>query len=281
MEMNRIYLSNNLPILQSLKDESIDLIYIDPPFNTKKKRTLTHLKTEQNNLGDRTGFQNKRYKTTKGKTREYDDIFDDYISFLRERIVECYRILKPTGSFFLHLDYREVHYAKVLLDNIFGRECFMNEIIWSFDFGGRAKKKWPTKHNNILWYVKNPKHYTFNYDQMDRLPYLAPGLVGPEKAKIGKTPTSCWWGTIVPTNSKERKNYPTQKPLWLLERIIKIHSNPGDLILDCFAGSGTTGEAAAKHGRKFILIDDNPEAVAIMKERLSFANTEIIYEEMV
>lgn len=274
--MNKIYHSNNLPILQSLKDESIDLIYIDPPFNTKKKRTLTHLKTEQDTVGDRTGFQNKRYKTTKGKTIEYNDFFDEYLVFLEPRLIECYRILKPTGAFFLHLDYREVHYAKILLDKIFGRECFMNEIIWSFDFGGRAKKKWPAKHNNILWYVKDPKNYTFNYDKMDRLPYLSPGLVGPEKAKRGKTPTSCWWGTIVPTNSAERKNYPTQKPMWLLERIIKIHSNPSDVVLDAFAGSGTTGEAAAKYGRKFILIDNNSEAVAIMSDRFKSNNVEVI-----
>ena len=279
--MNKIYHADNLKILQQLDDNSVDLIYIDPPFNTKKKRTLTHLKTQQNASGDRTGFQNKRYKTTKGKTREYQDSFDDYIAFLEARAVECYRILKPTGAFFLHLDYREVHYAKVMLDKIFGRECFMNEIIWSFDYGGRAKKKWPAKHNNILWYVKDNKNYTFNFDAMDRIPYLSPGLVGPEKAKRGKTPTSVWWGTIVPTNSKERKHYPTQKPMWLLERIIKIHSNPGHIILDCFAGTGTTGEAAGKLGRKFILVDDNPEAVAIMSKRLRSTNVEVCGESVV
>jgi len=269
--MNKVYLSDNLKVLKELDSESIDLIYIDPPFNTKKKRSLTHLKTEQSESGDRTGFQDKRYTTTKGKTRAYEDTFFDYLGFLEPRIIECHRILKTGGSFFLHLDYREVHYVKVLTDTIFSRDCFMNEIIWSFDYGARSKKKWSAKHNNILWYAKDPKNYTFNFDQMDRLPYLAPGLVGKEKAKRGKTPTDSWWGTIVPTNSKERKNYPTQKPLWLLERIIKIHSNPGDIILDCFAGTGTTGEAAMKHSREFIMIEENKEGIEIMKKRFAAA----------
>ncbi len=192
-------------------------------------------------------------------------------------MVEAYRILKPTGSLFLHLDYREVHYAKVMLDGIFGRACFMNEIIWSYDYGARSRKKWPTKHDNILWYVKDPKKYTFNYKDMDRIPYLAPGLVTEEKAKRGKTPTDCWWHTIVPTNGKEKTGYPTQKPLGIIRRIVRVHSNPGDKLLDFFAGSGTFGEAAFDLGRQCTLIDNNPEAIEVMRKR--FCSLELFGEK--
>ena len=178
-------------------------------------------------------------------------------------------MLKADGSFFLHVDYREVHYCKVLLDEVFGRENFVNEIIWAYDYGARSTTCWPAKHDNILWYAKDPTRYTFNYDAMDRLPYMAPGLVGAEKAARGKTPTDVWWNTIVPTNGKEKTGYPSQKPLAILERIVRVHSNPGEVVLDFFAGSGTTGEAAAKHGRGFILVDDNPEAVRVMARRLA------------
>lgn len=273
---NKIVLSDNMTYLPTLPDGTFDLIYIDPPFNTGKTQKRDRFRAVASPEGNRIGFGGKTYEIKKIDSPEYCDKFDDFISFIEPRLYEAYRLLNDEGSFFLHLDYREVHYAKVLLDGIFGRECFMNEIIWAYDYGARTKKKWPAKHDNILWYAKNPDKYTFNFFDMDRIPYMAPDLVGPEKAELGKTPTDVWWMTIVPTNSREKTGYPTQKPVKLLERIIKIHSNPGDWVLDFFAGSGTTGEAAARLGRKFVLVDHNPDAVEIMAKRLAFAEPEII-----
>lgn len=273
--MGQIYWSPCMETLPTLPDESVDLIYIDPPFNTGKTQTYTKTKTVlDEEEGDRVGFQGKRYRTVKLGTRSFADSFDDFLSFIEGPLVEAHRILKPTGSLFFHIDYREVHYCKVLLDQIFGRDNFKNEIIWAYDFGGRSKKRWSSKHDNILWYVKDPKHYTFNFDEMERIPYMAPGLVGPEKAARGKTPTDCWWHTIVPTSGKERTGYPTQKPLGILRRILSVHTNPGDLVLDFFAGSGTTGEAAARLERDFILIDQSPTSMRVILDRLAFTNPE-------
>jgi site-specific DNA-methyltransferase (adenine-specific) len=265
---NKIYLADNLKVLRGMKAGSIDLIYIDPPFNTKKLRKHTKLKTSQSILGDRIGFGGKRYQTEKNGTLAYEDSYADYLAFLGPRLANAYILLKETGSLFLHLDYREVHYCKVLLDGIFGRECFQNEIVWIYDYGGRSKKRWSAKHDNILWYTKDPKKYTFNFDEIERIPYMAPGLVTKEKAARGKTLTDSWWHTIVPTNGKERTGYPTQKPLGVLKRIVSVHSKPGDIVLDFFAGAGTTGEAAALLGRKFILVDNNRDAVRISAKRL-------------
>lgn len=269
---NRVLQGDNLKKLQQMADASVELIYIDPPFNTGRLQTRPQMRTIRDEAGDRVGFGGHRYRTEKLTGRKagagYIDSFDDFTAFLRPRMVEAYRILAPTGSLFFHIDYREVHYCKVLLDEIFGRECFQNEIIWAYDYGARSKQKWPAKHDNILWYTKDPKHYTFNLDECDRIAYMAPTLVGAEKAKRGKTPTDVWWHTIVSPTGREKTGYATQKPLGVLERIVKVHSNPGDLVLDFFAGSGTTGEAAAKHGRRFVMIDRNRQAVAIMKRRL-------------
>jgi site-specific DNA-methyltransferase (adenine-specific) len=267
--MNRIYYGDNLPLLQSLESQSIDLIYIDPPFNTGKSQRRTAIKTESARTGDRTGFGGKRYRTVKLGTREYIDVFDDYLAFLEPRLVEAYRLLSQQGSLYFHIDYREVHYCKLLLDQIFGRQCFLNEIIWAYDFGGRTKKKWPPKHDNILVYVKDPKSYTFNVENIDRIPYMAPGLVGPEKAARGKLPTDTWWHTIVGTNSREKTGYPTQKPLGIINRIIQASTNPGDLVLDFFAGSGTTGASCVALGRRFILIDNNESALQVMAKRFA------------
>lgn len=259
---------DNEVVLPTLADASFDLVYIDPPFNTGKAQSRTQIKTTRDDEGDRTGFEGKRYRTVKVGTTSFGDMFSDYLSFLEPRLVAAHRLLRPTGSFFLHLDYREVHYAKVLLDQIFGRECFINEIVWSYDYGARATKRWSPKHDNILWYVKDPEHYTFRFDDIDRIPYMAPGLVGAEKAERGKTPTDCWWNTIVSPTGKEKTGYPTQKPLAVIERIVRVHSNPGDRLLDFFAGSGTLGEAAAKFGRDAVLVDVSDEAVAVMRSRL-------------
>ncbi len=264
-----IHFGDNLPILRSLPSASYDLIYVDPPFNTGKRQARTRVRSVQDADGDHTGFQGKRYRSVKLGTASFADTFDDFLAFIEPRLREARRLLKPDGSFFFHIDYREVHYCKVLLDQIFGREAFINEIIWAYDYGGRSKGKWSAKHDNILWYVNDPSSYTFNFEEMDRIPYMAPGLVGEAKAARGKTPTDVWWHTIVPTHGKERTGYPTQKPLGILNRILKVHTRPGDRVLDFFAGSGTTGQAALAMGRACTLIDDNREAIDVMTKRLS------------
>ncbi len=265
---------DNLAHLRSLPDGYFDLIYVDPPFNTGITRQHQRLKTTLDPHGDRQGFGGKRYRSEVVSEAAYGDQFDDFMAFLLPRLSEAKRLLSPTGSLFVHLDYREVHYCKVALDQLFGRDHFINELIWAYDFGGRSKTKWSAKHDNILWYANDPKHYTFNFEAMDRIPYMAPGLVGAAKAKRGKTPTDVWWHTIVPTNGAERTGYPTQKPLGVLRRIIAVHSQPGDQVLDFFAGSGTTGEAALRAGRDCTLIDANPQAIAVIRERLAFASAE-------
>ena len=259
----------NLDILRSLPDASIPLIYIDPPFNTGKKQAQTRLRTERSDDGDRVGFKGQRYLTTKLATRAYDDARDDWLAFMEARLIEAHRLLTPNGSIYVHIDYREAHYCKLLLDAIFGRESFINEIIWAYDYGARTTKRWPAKHDTILLYAKNPADYVFNANDVDREPYMAPGLVGPEKAARGKLPTDVWWHTIVSPGGRERTGYPTQKPLGVLRRIIAASSNSGDVVLDFFAGSGTTGFAAHELGRDFMLIDEHPEAITVMRERFA------------
>lgn len=265
---NLVVEGDNLDVLSVLPDESFRLIYIDPPFNTGRVQRRQSLKTVQSKSGTRLGFKGQSYETVKGLITQYDDSFEDYWSFLEPRLEEAWRLLTPDGTLYLHLDYREVHYAKVLLDALFGRESFLNEIIWAYDYGARSKSKWPAKHDNILVYVKNPKSYVFNSEAVDREPYMAPGLVTPEKAERGKLPTDVWWHTIVSPTGKEKTGYATQKPEGILRRIVQASSNQGDWILDFFAGSGTAGAVAGQFGRRFLLIDQNPEAIAVMKRRL-------------
>ncbi len=271
--MNRIVHGDNLNVLRSMAAESVELIYVDPPFNTGKRQSRKQMKTIRDEAGDRVGFGGRRYRTEvlaqQPAGTGYGDSFDDFLGFLRPRLQEAHRVLHPTGSLFFHIDYREVHYCKVMLDEIFGRECFQNEIIWAYDYGARATKRWPAKHDNILWYTKNAKQYTFNLNESDRIPYMAPGLVGAKKAARGKTPTDVWWHTIVSPTGKEKTGYATQKPLGILERIVRVHSNPGETVLDFFAGSGTTGAAAARHGRSFVMVDESAAAVAVMEKRLA------------
>jgi site-specific DNA-methyltransferase (adenine-specific) len=247
--LQRIYFGDNLPILRSMLSESVDLIYIDPPFSTGRTQARTQLRTERHSDGERVGFQGQRYKSTIIGKMSFYDMFDDYLAFLEPRLQEGYRLLSPRGTFYFHIDYREVHYCKILLDQIFCRENFLNEIIWAYDYGGRSKQKWPAKHDNILVYVKDVNHYIFNYEEIERIPYMAPGLVGKEKAQRGKLPTDTWWHTIVSPTGKEKTGYPTQKPLGILRRIIQASSNPGDLVLDYFAGSGTIGLASLELNR--------------------------------
>ncbi len=280
MSTHNLYYGDNLAILREhIDDECINMIYIDPPFNTGKLQQRTEIQVERDEHGDRVGFQGRTYRTIKGQSTHYSDKFessDSYLQFLRPRFEEAYRVLHPHGSLFFHIDYREVHYCKVMLDEVFGRESFMNEIIWAYDFGGRSKSRWSAKHDNILWYAKTPKHYTFNFDEMDRIPYMAPGLVGKEKAARGKTPTDVWWHTIVSTNGREKTGYPTQKPLGILSRIVKVHSSPGDILMDFFAGSGTLGEAAAINRCSSILIDNNIPAIKTIMDRLSFYGIKLV-----
>ncbi len=264
-----LLLGDNLPILAAMESESFDLIYVDPPFNTRKVQSRRSLKTRAAERGDRAGFQGRRFVTELLGEKAYLDHHHDYLGFLMPRLAEAHRLLRPAGCLFVHLDYREVHRVKVALDALFGRDCFINEIIWAYDYGARTRKKWAPKHDNILFYAKSPGGYTFNADEMDRIPYMAPGLVSAEKAARGKTPTDVWWHTIVPTSGREKTGYPNQKPLGILERIVKVHSRPGDRLLDFFAGSGSFGEAAHRHGRHCLLIDDNPEAIAVMKTRFA------------
>ncbi len=260
--------ADNLEVLLALPDECIDLVYIDPPFGTGQVRRLQSIVTGE---GEKTrrGFAGRTYSWRVATDHAYaDDMpLDAYLTFLEKRLLEAHRALKPTGSIYVHLDFHAVHHVRLLLDDIFGAERFLNEIIWAYDYGGRAKDKWPRKHDNILWYAKSDS-WTFRRDDIDRIPYMAPGLVGPEKAERGKLPTDVWWLTIVPTNSKERTNYPTQKPEKLLERIIRASSEPGDLVFDFFAGSGTTGVVAQRLGRQYLLVDNNPEAIRIATARL-------------
>lgn len=273
---NQIVYAENLSYMRTLPDGAFRLIYIDPPFNTGKVQQRARMRVVASEQGERIGFGDRRYHVQLYDSPAYQDAYEDYLGFLEPRLREAYRLLTPDGSLFVHLDYREAHYVKVLLDTIFGRACFMNEIIWAYDYGGRSKRRWPAKHDTIFWYAKDPERYVFNYEAIDRIPYMAPDLVGAEKAQRGKTPTDVWWLTIVPTNSKEKTGYPTQKPLKLLERIVRVHSDVGDWVLDFFAGSGTTGEAAARLGRRFVLIDNHPDAIWIMAQRLAFANPEVV-----
>lgn len=263
---NRVLEGDNLELLTSLPSDSFTLAYLDPPFNTGRQQTRS-TSTAQRGSG-RLGFGGKRWQLTLTKLTSYDDEFSDYWGFLAPRLEQVWRVLNERGTLYLHLDWREVHYAKVALDLLFGRECFLNEIIWAYDYGAKTKKRWPTKHDTILVYVKNPDRYVFNAEEIDREPYMAPGLVGKEKAAKGKLPTDVWWHTIVSPTGKEKTGYATQKPLGIMRRIIQASSNKGDWVLDPFGGSGTTAHAAAELGRKFVTMDSQPEALRIMRQRL-------------
>jgi site-specific DNA-methyltransferase (adenine-specific) len=265
---NEIILGDNLEVLPRFEDGSFTLVYIDPPFNTGKAQTRRTIETARDSDGDRTGFQGRRYSTRLLAESSYRDAFEDYLAFLDPRLREAHRLLGEEGTLYFHIDYREAHYCKLLLDEIFGRECFLNEIIWAYDYGARATRRWPAKHDTIFVYVKDPDRYRYDSKAVDREPYMAPGLVTAEKAAKGKLPTDVWWHTIVPTNGAEKTGYPTQKPEGIVRRMVQASTREGDWCLDFFAGSGTLGAAAAKLGRNYVLIDSNPEAVAVARRRL-------------
>jgi len=275
---HRVIFGDNLPVLRRLPSGAVDLIYIDPPFNTGKTQTRTQLRTERSPDGDRVGFQGQRYRSVRIGTQSFDDQFDDYLAFLAPRLREAHRVLAQHGSLYFHIDYREVHYCKVLLDQVFGRGNFLNEIIWAYDYGGRPKRRWPPKHDNILVYVKDTKRYVFNAEEVERIPYMAPGLVGKEKAERGKLPTDVWWHTIVSPTGKEKTGYPH-----FMQTMLDITHEGGStftdpFLVDFFAGSGTTGAAALELGRRFLLIDNNPQAIQVMKERFRDQPVEFVDE---
>ncbi len=263
-----VILGDNADVLPKLPDQSFQLIYIDPPFNTGKVQQRLMLQTRRSENGDRIGFGGRSYATVETGRKSYGDEFDDYLGFIGPRLEEARRLLADDGTLYFHIDYREAHYCKILLDEIFGRDSFLNEVIWAYDYGGRAKNRWPAKHDTILVYVRDPDRYYFDQDAVERIPYMAPGLVTPEKAERGKVPTDVWWHTIVPTNGKEKTGYPNQKPEGILRRVVQASSSPGGWVLDFFAGSGTTGAVARQLGRRTVLIDNNPEALAVMQRRL-------------
>jgi site-specific DNA-methyltransferase (adenine-specific) len=277
MAINEVINGENLAALKSMADESFQLIYIDPPFNTGRSQVRTNRSSISSTTGN-LGFQGKRYEQVVKSVLSYDDDFADYWAFLEPRLIEAYRLLNETGTIYLHLDYREAHYAKVLMDALFGRECFLNEIIWAYDYGGKSKSRWPAKHDTILVYVKNPTKYFFDSATVDREPYMAPGLVTPEKVARGKLPTDVWWHTIVSPTGKEKTGYPTQKPLGILRRIISASSRPGDRVLDFFAGSGTTAQAAFELKRQFVVVDQNPESIEVITSRLNALGVEYVLQ---
>ncbi|QHC63920.1 site-specific DNA-methyltransferase [Rathayibacter festucae] len=269
--------AENLEVLPLLADGSFTVVYLDPPFNTGRAQVRTSTTSVRSATGTISGFKGRSYERIRGDLLRYDDRFDDYWSFLEPRLTEAWRLLADDGTLYLHLDYREAHYAKVLLDALFGRECFLNEIIWAYDYGAKATKRWPTKHDTILVYVKDPRGYHFDSAAVDREPYMAPGLVTPEKAERGKRPTDVWWHTIVSPTGREKTGYPTQKPEGVLRRIVQASSREGDAVLDFFAGSGTTGAVAHALGRRFVLVDEHADAIAVMRRRFAAHDPEPLY----
>jgi site-specific DNA-methyltransferase (adenine-specific) len=266
-----ILLGDNLELLSQFADETFQLAYLDPPFNTGRTQRRLTLATDADVNGERVGFGGRRYATRLLQESSYRDSFDDYLGFLEPRLRETRRVLRDDGTLYFHIDYREAHYCKLLLDELFGRECFLNEIVWAYDYGARTKRRWPAKHDTILVYVKDPARYHFDSEAVDREPYMAPGLVTAEKAARGKLPSDTWWHTIVSPTGREKTGYPTQKPVGVLRRIVQASSRPGDACLDPFAGSGTLGAACEELGRGYVLIDSSPEAVAVMERRLGFS----------
>ncbi len=258
-------------VLGRLPERAFQLIYIDPPFNTGSQRRHRRLSVARDGDGDRLGFGGERYRSIPRSEMAYDDSFEDYLAFLAPKLARARELLTDDGTLYVHLDYREAHYVKLELDAIFGRDCFLNEIIWAYDYGAKPTRRWPAKHDTILVYVRTPGGHIFDADAVEREPYMAPGLVGPEKAARGKRPTDTWWHTIVPTAGGERTGYPTQKPEGVLRRIVAASSQPGGWCLDFFAGSGTLGAVCEQLDRRYVLIDQNPEAIAVIRARLARA----------
>jgi site-specific DNA-methyltransferase (adenine-specific) len=262
---------DNAVALAALPDAHFDLIYMDPPFNTGRAQARRTLSVRADEDGDRVGFGGRRYRSRLLSSLSYDDSFGDYLAFLEPRLARIRELLAPQGTLYFHVDYREAHYCKLLLDELFGREAFLNELIWAYDYGAKPRRRWPAKHDTILVYVRTPGAHHFDADAVEREPYMAPGLVSAEKASRGKRPTDVWFHTIVPTNGREKTGYPTQKPEGVLRRIVAASSRPGGWCLDPFAGSGTLGAVCRGLGRRFVLVDNNPAAIEVIRTRLGAA----------
>ncbi len=261
--------ADNAVVLDKLPEATFDLAYFDPPFNTGRAQARRTLAVVSDADGDRTGFGGRRYSSRLLETLSYDDAFADYLGFLEPRLRRARELLAPHGTLYFHIDYREAHYCKLLLDEVFGRDAFLNELIWSYDYGAKPRRRWPAKHDTILVYVRTPGAHHFDADAVEREPYMAPGLVSAEKAARGKRPTDVWFHTIVPTNGREKTGYPTQKPEGVLRRMVAASSRPGGWCLDPFAGSGTLGAVCRELDRRFVLVDENPVAVDLMRRRLA------------
>jgi DNA modification methylase len=259
---------DNLALMGDFPDGAFRMVYADPPFNTGRPQTRSTVRVTADTSGDRTGFGGRRYRTELLARSSYRDSYDDYLGFLEPRLREIHRLLDAEGTLYLHLDQREAHYVKLLLDKVFGRDAFLNELVWAYDYGAKPKRRWPAKHDTILVYVRDPGRYLFDSAAVEREPYMAPGLVTAEKAARGKLPTDVWWHTIVSPTGREKTGYPTQKPVGIVRRMLQASTRPGDRVLDPFAGSGTLGAAAAELGRRYVLIDESAEAVAVMRRRL-------------
>jgi DNA modification methylase len=260
---------DNAVVLEQLPAGTFDLIYVDPPFNTGRAQARSTVTTVADPTADRVGFGGRRYRSQLLQRLSYEDQFADYLGFLEPRLARARELLAPHGTLYFHIDYREAHYCKLLLDELFGREAFLNEIIWAYDYGAKPRRRWPAKHDTILAYVRTPGAHHFDAEAVDREPYMAPGLVSPEKAARGKRPTDVWFHTIVPTNGSEKTGYPTQKPVGVLRRLVAASSRPGGWCLDPFAGSGTLGAVCRELGRRFVLVDSSPVALEVMRQRLA------------
>ncbi|MDQ6834789.1 MAG: site-specific DNA-methyltransferase [Actinomycetota bacterium] len=259
---------DNADALGRLPEAAFDVVYMDPPFNTGRAQARQTLSVAADPDAGRVGFGGRRYRSALLESLSYEDSFADYLGFLEPRLTRARELLAAHGTLYFHIDYREAHYCKLLLDEIFGREAFLNEIIWAYDYGAKPRRRWPAKHDTILAYVRTPGGHHFDADAVDREPYMAPGLVGPEKAARGKRPTDVWFHTIVPTSGAEKTGYPTQKPEGVLRRLIAASSRAGGWCLDPFAGSGTLGAVCRGLGRRFVLIESNPAALQVIGRRL-------------
>ncbi|MCL1946048.1 MAG: HNH endonuclease [Chitinivibrionia bacterium] len=308
---NTLYTNDNLFILNGLNSNLVDLIYLDPPFNSKRFYSAPiGSKAAGASFKDMWSWEdvNEEYLNTLAQNYPalttliasigvtHSKAMMAYLTYMAQRIIEMHRVLKDTGSLYLHCDPTASHYLKVVLDEIFGKSNFRNEIIWCYTGPGSPNmRQFNRKHDIIFWYSKGDK-WTFNKEQV-LLPYKdgtphSGGFIEkdgsrlvPEEYTKGKVPET-WWTDIAvaPRSKKEYTGYPTQKPLALLHRIIKASSNEGDIVFDPFCGCATTCVAAQQLGRKWIGIDIEKQAVDILVERLSddagmfkdFINTEII-----
>ena len=220
--------------------------------------------------GDRTGFAGRRYRTQEVGSLAYDDAFDDYVGFLAPRLRHARRLLADHGTLYVHLDPRESHYVKVHLDTLFGRDCFLNEIVWAYDYGAKTRRRWPAKHDTILVYVKDRDAYHFDDAEVERdpLPGARRSWGRRRRRAASASPTRGFTPSSRPT-AREKTGYPTQKPEGVVRRMVAASSRPGGWCLDFFAGSGTLGAVAAALGRRFVLVDCHPDAIGIASRRLA------------